>query len=164
MRFPPGRASRDVDGDLFKGGCLDEHVPAEKAGFLGAYECLRPGRRPPQADQMGAGGFAQGVGAAAHDPVGLQDFVFGAGPDDAALVDEGQVVADAVQVGGDVRGEQDAVSLVEEKVPDDACELVTGGRVQADSATAIMSFTAMPRDRSLTLARRSRPNSSSSWR
>jgi hypothetical protein len=57
MRFPPGRSSRNVDGDLFKGRCLDEHVPAEKAGFLGAYECLRPGRRPPEADQMGAGRF-----------------------------------------------------------------------------------------------------------
>ena len=74
---------------------------------------------------------SQVVRAATHDPVCLQDLVFGAGPNDATVVDERQVVADAVQVGGDVRGEQDAVSLVEEEVSDDADELVTGGRVQA---------------------------------
>ena len=44
-----------------------------------------------------------------------------------AVVDEGQVVADAVQVGSDVRGEQDTVSLVDDEVPDDAEERVTGG-------------------------------------
>jgi hypothetical protein len=155
-----GSAGSGVDGDLLKGGRLDEEVPAEEIGFLGAYEGLRRTRRPPEADQPDSGEFAQVVRAAAYDPVRLEDFVLGAGPDDAAVVDEGQVVADAVQVGGDVRGEQDAVSLVKEKVADNAGELVPGGRVQA----AIMSFTAMPRDRSLTLARRSRPNLSSSWR
>ena len=51
--------------------------------------------------------------------------------DDAAAVDERQVVADAVQVGGDVGGEQDAVSLVDEEVSDDADELVPGDGIQA---------------------------------
>jgi hypothetical protein len=71
-----------------------------------------------------AGEPSQVVGAAPHDPVCLQDLVFGPGTNDAAVVDEGQVVADVVQIGGDVRGEQDTVPLVDEEVPDDATELV----------------------------------------
>ena len=43
IRIPPGSAGSDVDGDLLKGGSLDEDVPAEKANFLGADERLRPG-------------------------------------------------------------------------------------------------------------------------
>jgi hypothetical protein len=127
----PGNAGSDVDSDLLKGGCLDEYIPAQKAGFLGAYQSLRPGWRAPDTDQLDADGFAQVVRAATHDPVRVKEFVLGAGRNDATVVDERHVVADAVQIGGDVCGEQDTVSLVDEEVPDNADEFVTGDRVQA---------------------------------
>src|SRR5205823_4950389 len=112
-------------------GRLDQDVPVDEVGFLGAYERLRPDLCPPGADQPDPDEFVQVVRATAHDPVSLQDSVFGTGPNDATVVDERQIVADAVQIGGDVGGEQDAVSLVEEKVSDDADEFVAAGRVQA---------------------------------
>jgi hypothetical protein len=45
----------------------------------------------------------------------IQEIILGAGPNDATVVDECHVVADAVQLGGDVRREQDTVSLANEK-------------------------------------------------
>lgn len=51
IRIGPGRAGR-VDGDLLKGGCLNEDISAEKADFLAllprppAPPSRAPGLRP----------------------------------------------------------------------------------------------------------------------
>src|SRR6185437_16364987 len=92
---------------------------------------LDAGRGAPGADDPGPDGAGQVVRTAPRDPVGAQDLLLGPGADDLAAVDERQVVADALQVRGDVGGEQDAVSLVDEEVAEDADELVPGRRVQA---------------------------------
>jgi hypothetical protein len=71
-----------MDGDLLKGRRFDKDVPADKVGFLGAYERFGSGRCPPGADQLNADEAAQVVRPASHDPVALQDLVpVGTGPE-----------------------------------------------------------------------------------